>query len=137
MPDVRDEKEEEKRHEKQDEKQFDEKWRNNPLSVVIFAVILIWAGLVLLADNAGLLVRLEGMDAGKLIAAGAGLLLLLEVVIRLVLPQYRRPVVGTAILGVILILVGLEGVRGWDLLWPVALIAAGIVLMLGYFFRRR
>ena len=40
----------------------------------MWAAILIWAGLVLLASNLGLLVRFESLDAWGLIFIGAGLI---------------------------------------------------------------
>ena len=47
-----DEKEQEKREEKSpEEKNWEEKYRRDPLGSVIWACILIWAGLVFLADN--------------------------------------------------------------------------------------
>ena len=47
MPDEKfDEKEREKQEEKTAEKSFDEKYRRDPLSAIIWAAILIWAGVL-------------------------------------------------------------------------------------------
>ena len=46
---------EEKDIDKVEEKSAEEKWRRDPLGSITWAVILIWAGLVLLADNLGML----------------------------------------------------------------------------------
>ena len=63
------EKEEEKVHEKEEEK-VDEKGSSDPLSAVIFALILIWGGVILLAHNFGFLEAFEGLvsriPAGRL-----------------------------------------------------------------------
>jgi len=128
-----DEKEEEKRGEKdeKDEKSWDEKWRRDPLSAIIWAVILIWAGLVLLAGNMGLLNNLReawglaSLSSWDVILVGAGLIVLLEVLIRVTMPEYRRSVGGTLIFGVILLGIGLGGIFGWNLTWPLILIASG------------
>ncbi len=74
------EKEEEKRHEKgPEEKNWDEKWRRDPLGSLIWALILIWAGVALLLSNMGLLFRIPGLEVWELIFLGAGVLILAEV----------------------------------------------------------
>ena len=79
-PRVHEEKEEEKRHEK-DEKAHEENWRRDPLSALVWAVILIWAGVVLLLGNLIQLPRIPGMPTAgwSLIFPGAGIIILLEV----------------------------------------------------------
>lgn len=130
------EKEEEKEEEKA-EKSWDEKWRRDPLSALVWASILIWAGLVLLASNLGLLARYERVDAWGFVFIGAGVIILLEVVLRLLVPQYRRPVTGSLIFAVILLAIGLGNLLGWGLVWPLALIVIGVAIVLTGFYRRR
>jgi hypothetical protein len=91
MADEKDEKFDEKSMEKEeekstDEKGWDEKWRRDPLSAIIWAAIFIYAGLVLLASNLGLLdnflierVEIKGVEflsdainAWPLVFIGAG-----------------------------------------------------------------
>lgn len=127
--DEKGEKDEEKRHEKE-EKSWEEKWRRDPLSAIIWAAILIWAGLVLFADNLGLLVRYEPLEAWSLIFLGAGVIVLLEVLVRLLVPDYRRAVIGTFIFGLILLGIGLGDLVGWGVLWPLVLIAIGLSILL-------
>lgn len=136
------EKEEEKQREKQDEKSWDEKWRRDPLSAITWALVLIWAGLVFLADNLGMLSQLHlriayvpnapfvGAGAWPLILLGAGVLVLLQALVRVLVPAYRRPITGTLIWGVILIGVGSSDFIGWNIVWPVILILAGALLLL-------
>ena len=50
-----DEKEREKRDEKSEEKTWEEKWQRDPLTSITWAAIFIWAGLVFLASNLGIL----------------------------------------------------------------------------------
>jgi hypothetical protein len=100
------------------------------LSAIIWAAIFIWAGLSLLAGNLGLLPPNLLIPGWGLVFMGAGLILLLEVFIRLAIPIYRRPVVGTALLGIIFLGIGLQGVMRWELLWPLALILLGLVILL-------
>jgi hypothetical protein len=125
------------KQEEKEEKSWDEKWRRDPLSAAIWAGILVWAGLVFLADNLGLLARIERLDAWGLIFIGAGLLVLLEVVVRSLIPDYRRPVTGTLIFGIILLGIGLGDVIGWGAIWPVVLIIIGLSILVRGFLGRR
>lgn len=147
MSNEKDEKSDEKAMEKQDEKtttqekSWDEKWARDPLSAVTWALIFMWAGFVLLASNLGwldnLIVRTtdltgieildQAIDAWSLILIGAGVLLLLQVLLRLLIPQYRRPVIGTIIFGVILIGIGL----GEYVEWSWTLIISFVFILIG------
>jgi vacuolar-type H+-ATPase subunit I/STV1 len=137
-----DEKFDEKEMEKKEEKGAEEKWRRDPLGSIIWALILIWAGVVFLLDNLGYLdsiketLSLEGIvfwpfGAGVwgLILLGAGVILLGEVFIRLVIPAYRRPVTGTIILAFIFIGLGLSNMISWTLIWALVLIAIGLSII--------
>jgi hypothetical protein len=124
----------EKQDEK-DEKGRGEKWRNDPLGAVIWALILIWAGLVFLAQNLGWLTRFELDNVWGLVFIGAGLIVWLEVLIRLVLPQYRRPVVGTFIFGIVLLGIGVGITFGttpqmWSVIFALVIIAVGVSILL-------
>ena len=133
------EKEEEKQGEKEEkeEKSWDEKWRRDPLSALVWASILIWAGLVLLASNLGLLARFEQIDAWGFVFIGAGVILLLEVVVRLLVPDVRRPVLGTFIIAVVLLAIGLGNLVNWGLVWALVLIVIGLsIVVRGFFWRR-
>lgn len=128
---------EEKRQEK-DEKEHEEKWRRDPLSALAWALMVMWAGVVLLLNNLGMLAGVPFFSGREwpLIFAGAGIILLLEVFIRLVMPQYRKGVVGTLIVGFIFIGIGLGDTVGPGLLGGILLIAIGAVMLLGGLFRR-
>ncbi len=143
MPDEKfDEKEMEKRDEKApEEKEWDEKYRRDPLSAITWAVIFIWAGCVFLAANMGLLGTLirpiPGLPgavsrmggAWAFVLIGAGVILLIEVAIRLGMPVYRRPVTGTIIFAIILIALGLGDLISWNIVWPVILIVLGLSIL--------
>ena len=133
-----DEKEEkEEKEEEKEEKSWDEKYRRDPLSAIVWAIILIWVGVVLLADNLGFLASLRPLDAWDLVFAGAGVLVILEAVIRLLVPEYRQPVIGSLIFGVILLSIGLGDLMAWGTIWPVALILIGISLVVRNLTSRR
>jgi hypothetical protein len=132
----KDEEKGEKEHEKEDVS-WEEKWHRDPLASARWAGILIWAGLALLAENLGVLARFETLEAWDLIFAGAGLIVLLEVAVRLAVPSYRRPVTGNVIAGVFLLAVGFGNALGVSIVWPLVLIAFGVVVLLRGLFRGR
>ncbi len=141
-----DEKMDEKQEEKTQEKTWEEKWRRDPLNSIVWAAILIWFGVVLLVGNLGffaslnqflskglLQVNLEAWSIGFL---GAGAILLLEVLIRLLVAQYRQPVTGTLVLAAIFIGIGLGNIIGGAVTWALILIALGFGIILRGFMRR-
>ena len=134
---LREKQEKDEKHDEKEEKNWEEKWRRDPLGGAVWAAILIWAGLVLLAENFGLLARFERLEAWAIILVGAGLILLLEVVVRLMVPAYRRAVTGTFILGLVLIAAGLGDLLTWNLIGPVILIVIGLVILTRVLIRRR
>ncbi len=140
-----DEKELRKREEKSpEEKQWDEKYRRDPLGALVWPLILIWAGVVLFAANLGLLNSLLGPDRNiyglttwSVVFIGAGIIVLLEVLIRLVVPEYRRPVTGSLIFAIILIGLGLGNLTNWGIIWPLILIVIGLSILVRGFAPRR
>ncbi len=133
-----DEKADEKTHEKQEES-WEEKRRRDPLGSIAWAVILIWAGVVFLASNMNLLETLGPiglMDAWSLVFAGAGVIMLAMVFVRLLVPEYRAHIVGTLILGMVFLGIGLKDTFGWNIIWPIVLIVLGAAFLFGGIFRR-
>ena len=134
--DEKNEKQEEKHHEKE------EKGRSDPLSTIVWGAIIIWAGVVLLAENLGYLSALglrgdtvPGMfpfriSTWGLIFLGAGIIIFAEVAARLILPSYRRHVAGNIILAFVFIGIGLGNLVNWSVIWALILIALGVVILL-------
>ena len=75
----RDEKEE--KNEKGDGESWDEKWRRDPVEAALWALVLIWVGVVWLLSNTGLWESIlgEGAEWWAIGFIGAGLILLLGV----------------------------------------------------------
>jgi len=104
MTDMQSNQRDEKEDEKRNEKSWEEKRRRDPLATLGWAVVLIWAGFVLLADNFNLFDQISidfiaDMQPWSLIFGGAGIIVLALVVVRLLVPEYRGPVTGN-IMGV-------------------------------------
>lgn len=134
-----DEKFDEKEAEKREEKSWEEKYRNDPVSAAVWACIFIWAGLVLLAGNLGLLGWLSPEpdapffiwpDTWGLILLGAGVIVLMGAAVRVLVPSYRRSITGDLILGVIFIGIGLGNVFGFQVTLPLILIVIGLSILL-------
>ncbi len=141
-----DEKEMEKREEKSpeekssEEKNWDEKYRRDPLSAVVWGAILIWAGLVFLASTTGMLGNfrtrisdIPGMlfldqisGAWGLIFIGAAVIILIEILVRYLVPAYRRPVLGSFILAMVFLGLGLGNLWNWNVAWALILIVLGV-----------
>ena len=126
----------EKEEEKQ-EKSWDEKWRRDPINAAVWAFILIWAGLVLLAGNLQLFDRFETVNGWEVFFVGAGFILLAEVAFRLLVPAYRQPIIGNLILAFVFLAIGLGGLVNWGIIWGLAIIGIGIYILLSGFLRRR
>ena len=135
--------EKDEKPEKQNEKQekqgqsLDEKWQRDPLSAVVWALILIWAGVVFLVGPMLGVEQMAGIGSWGLILAGAGVILLLEVLVRLLIPEYRRPVVGTVILALVLLGIGIGELVNWGVIWGIVLVAIGVSVLVGGLARRR
>ncbi len=136
-----DEKEMEKREEKApEEKGWEEKYQRDPLSTVVWGAMLIWAGLVLLGETTGLLKDLTSSltdipglqflsqisSTVGLIFLGAAVIILIEIAVRLLVPAYRRPILGSFILAMIFLGVGLGNLWNWNVAWALILIVLGV-----------
>lgn len=153
MPDEKTEEKNEKELEKREEKSPEEKYRRDPLGSIIWACILIWAGVVLLLNQLGYLDQIKEIlfsnratwtldipgdfSVWGLIFLGAGVILLFEVLIRLFIPAYRKSVTGTIILAFVFIGIGLGNVLRWEFIFALVLIAIGLSIIVGSFTRRR
>jgi len=145
-----DEKEMEKRDEKSpEEKGWDEKYRRDPLGGIVWALILIWTGVVFLAANLGLMDQWMRADAKlpvfltriggawPIVLIGAALILIAEAVIRMLAPIYRRPVGGIIFLAIIFIAIALGDLISWSIVGPLVLIALGLWIIFRNLLRRR
>ena len=126
--------------EKEDGKSWEEKRRRDPLSSLGWALVLIWAGVVLLADNFDLIDQINidfiaDLQPWSLIFAGAGLIVLALAIVRLLVPEYRGPVTGNIIFGFILFGIALGDTVGWGVMGALILIALGISSLVKGFFR--
>ena len=139
---------------KQEEKSVNEKWTRDPLAALVWASVLIWAGVVLLFSSFGAFETLADfirelpirdwaigggesryldLGAWNVFFVGAALILFLEAAVRLLVPAYRRSVTGTLIIGFVFLGIGLGN---WTCIWALGLIALGISILVRGFTRK-
>jgi hypothetical protein len=139
----RNEKEEEKRREKDDEKGrgrgWDEKWEHDRLRMISIAAIFIWGGLVALAGTLHLFNYGWDEHGWAVFLLGVGVILIVKVIIRLLVPEYRRAIGGSLIIGFILLAVGISDMTSWNwnYIWPIILVAIGLTILIRGLLRRR
>jgi hypothetical protein len=132
----------------------EEKRQDDLVSSVVGAAFLIWLGVVLLAGNVGSLstftdildrlpirsydisfeIPFVSMRTVQVFLVGGGLILLAEVVIRLLVPVYRRHVLGTLIGAVAMLSVGLGYL---EIVGPLILVTVGVSILVRGLARRR
>jgi hypothetical protein len=113
-------------------------WGRDPIGGLIWALILITVGSIFLAETSLHLFSFEQFGgAWNLIFLAVGVILLLEVALRLLMPAYRRPVSGTLVFSFILMAMGLAGIVGWEVTWPVFIIAVGVAMLISGLLRWR
>ena len=118
----------------------EEKWTRDPLGSAIGALILIWLGVTLFLANLGTLAWIQWENFWAWFILGIGAIFILEVLIRLTVPEYRRPIGGRLIAGVILLAIGASFTfLPFDIgkLWPLIIIAIGLAILFGGLFRPR
>lgn len=143
---------EEKEVSKHEEKSTEEKYRRDPVGSISWAIFLIWAGVVLLLYNIGRIEILLNFVRGfnlplsewlvelpfvntqtwQVFFLGAAVIVVLEIIVRLILPMYRRPIIGSIIWAAILFALAFGN---WVVIGPIALIVIGVVILLSRFAR--
>ncbi len=123
--DEKDEKGDEK-DEKGDEKHKEGKWQKDPLSGAIFGMILIVLGAAYFGGP-----YLPGPWWAWFIA-GLGVVSILDAVLHSLKPEWKRPVFGKVILGIIFIVIGMGFVYEITEWWPYLLMALGAVMLIYY-----
>jgi hypothetical protein len=110
-----------------EDESIEEKWSKDPLGGVFFGVFLIViAGIYIFRD------RLPGEEWWYWIVVGIGCVFLVEALIRTTMTEYRRPVFGRIVLGIVLITIGAGLVYGIEDLFPYVIIIAGVLILVYY-----
>ena len=125
MPEEKPEGRERRRDEKRDGG-MEEKWRRDPISGVVSALIVLVLG-VLLTLAARDVISWD--DWWKYYLIGIGVVFLIEVLIRRLKTAYRRPMFGRFVAGLVLICLGVAFVGGFGSWWPLIIVAIAVAIL--------
>ncbi len=118
--------EKEEFHNREKQHQVNKKCDGDPLSAIFSGLIVILVGVLFLLVTQD---YLRWGDWWAYLLAGIGIIFVIEVIVRQTRPQYRCPIAGKLIGGLVLIAVGaghIYGLRHW---WPLVIIVVGFVIM--------
>jgi hypothetical protein len=90
-----------------------------------WAAVLVWAGVVLGADNMGLLPRFGDVGAWSWIFLGAGILGILGAVYRVTTPSAPKPATWDWVWSAFCLIIGMGGFTTRENSWPLALVLIG------------
>jgi len=124
----------EKARDEKEEKGKEEKWRRDPLSGVTAGLIIISVGILFLLTSQDK-IGWSNWWAYFLLALGG--IFILEVLLRSIMPAFRRPVFGKLIAGVVLIAIGASNIYGLVSWWPLLIIGVGVLILFNALFRFR
>lgn len=115
----------------------DELRQRDPLGAMTGGLVLILLGVAFLLAQNGLF-GVTWSNFWGVFLIGLGGILLLQALLRLILSGYRRGIIGLVIGACVLIAIGMIPFAGteWGKWWPLALIALGLLILLGQFTRQ-
>lgn len=125
---------EEYRNEKEEKQEKDEKHRRDPLGGAIFGLIVIAVGVLFLLASQD---KIDWGDWWAYLLTAIGCIFIIEVILRSIMPAFRRPVFGKLLAGLILIAIGASNIYGWGSWWPLIVIGAGILILFNALFRQK
>jgi hypothetical protein len=100
---------------------------------VFFGIIVIWLGVSFLLREHDFLYH---SDWWAYFLFGLGIIFIAEAIVRMILPEFKRPYLGKMIVGSIFLALGANNIYGMEEWWPVILIAAGVAIILLTFVRK-
>lgn len=113
-----------------EEKEEKVDWTRDPLGGIIWAVILITAGVIFLAETLGWVHWARFGGVWNLLLIAVGVIVLIEVLLRLLIPTYRRAVRGRFVFAVIMLAIGLGNIIGPGMIGALFLIIIGVGILL-------
>jgi len=122
-----------KKHDEKGEKEEkgsekEEKYTRDPISAIFIGVLVILLGIVFyFASNEMCGISWENVWNYILMCVGGAFLI--SALLHSIVPQYRRPIMGEAFIGVILVIVGIVTIYELEW-WPLVLIIAGALVII-------
>jgi hypothetical protein len=104
-------------------------WRSDRLDGIGWAAAFLWAALVLLAEAVGYPSGSSWWNGWAVFFVGAGAIVLVETVVRLVVPQYRSSWWWSLIVGAVLVGIGLDSWAAWAWICALAMAVLGVSIL--------
>ncbi len=128
-------------HDYQDWREQRREWRDrrreerhrDPFRGLFWGLLLIMLGIIFFVWQQG---WASGDNWWHYLLIGLGVIFLINGLVHFRSPGYRHFSYGQFIPGVVLLLVGLAFLVGFDQWWPIVLIGVGVVILLNFAFRR-
>jgi len=117
------------------EQKYSESKERRRLEGLWWAVVLIWAGLVFLADSMDLMPQIGDADAWSWIFLGAGVFGILGALYRLTSANVPNPTTWDWVWGSFCLIIGLGGFTTLSIAWPLILILVGGVILVTVLFK--
>jgi len=111
------------------EQKYSERKERLRLEGLWWAFVLIWAGLVFLADSMDLMPQIGDADAWSWIFLGAGVFGILGALYRLTSANVPNPTTWDWVWGSFCLIIGLGGFTTLSIAWPLVLILVGGVIL--------
>jgi hypothetical protein len=101
-----------------------------------WGAVLIWAGLVFVADSMGYLYQEGNINVWTWVFLGAGVLALILNAWRLLVPDVAPPTLWDYVWTAIFLILGLSAFANFTLSWPLFVIVLGLVIVISTVLRR-
>jgi chromate transport protein ChrA len=100
---------------------------SDKLDSIGWALGFIWGGIVLLAEVTGYATQYSWWDGWGVFFTGAGIIVLIEIVVRLFKTEIRNPSLWDLVFACFLLAIGLGDKVGWT--WPLILFIIGFIIL--------
>ena len=120
---------------KAQQEMLSEKAERKRLESYWWAAVLIWSGLILVAEFLGILPEIGTANAWSWIFLGAGVFGLIGAFIRVVNPDLPAPTGWDYFWSVLFLIIGATGFFGGGIAFPIVLVVVGIAILANVFFR--
>ena len=120
---------------KAEQEAMQEKAKRKRLESFWWAAVIIWAGIVFIADYLNILPEMGGANAWSWIFLGAGVFGLLGALVRVASADLPKPTSWDYIWSAIFLIIGASGFFGGGIAFPIALIVIGVAILANVLFR--
>ena len=111
-------------------------WEQDRIDAIGWAAAFVWGAVVLVLEATGVGSDYSWWEGWAIFFTGAGAIVLIATVFRVLMPEYRSSWPGSLIFGLILLCIGLGDWAGWGWIWALPLFAIGVAILQSVLSRR-